>query len=323
MNDTLPTNRSGVTTTKIVVAFLAIYLIWGTTFLGIRIAVETIPPFLMAGLRFGLAGGVLLIFAQVRGAHLPSPRQWRAALIAGGLMLAGGIGLLSFAEQWIPSGLAALVVTTIPIWITLFAWLLFKDKRPRAQTWVGLALGFAGALLLFAPALRGNARGDYLAGMAVVLIGAMLFAVGSLYSRRAPLPDDTLISTASEMLAGGILLLVISLLTGELAGFAPAAVSPQSLAALAYLVLFGSIIGYTAYLWLMKTVDPAKVSTNFYINPVVALIAGWWFAGEAVTAQMVIAAGVILFGVAVMNLRLPHLGMRRQRAVEMESPPRG
>jgi drug/metabolite transporter (DMT)-like permease len=289
--------------TKIVMAFLTIYLTWGTTFLAIRIAVETMPALMMAGLRFLLAGSGMLLFLLARGGRLPNLLHWRSAFIVGGLMLAGGIGLLSLAEQWIPSGLAALVVTTIPIWITLFEWLGFGGKRPGGQTLIGMGIGFAGASLLFAPALAGTG-GDYdLAGMATVLLGATIFAAGSLYSRHAPLPEDTRISTASEMLAGGILLLLISWLVGEPARFSLATVSLRSALALLYLIVFGSIIGYTAYLWLLKTVEPAQVGTNFFVNPVIALVAGWLVAGEAVTLSMVIAAGVILLGVAVIHAR--------------------
>jgi drug/metabolite transporter (DMT)-like permease len=299
------TDASRGRTLKIVAAFLAIYVIWGTTFLGIRIAVETIPAFMMAGLRFLLAGGVMLPALLAGGGQFPKPVHWRSALIIGGLMLMGGIGLLSFAETRIPSGLAALVVTTIPIWIVLIEWLGFGGKRPDAQTFVGLGIGFGGAALLFAPALKGAANSADLGGMGIVLAGAVLFAAGSAYSRRAPQPADSRIGTAAEMLAGGALLLIVSLLTGEVGHFDPAGVSIRSMLALGYLILFGSIVGYTAFLWLLKTVEPAQAGTNFYVNPVIAVLVGWLVANESVSFQTVIAAGVILTGVAVINTRLP------------------
>ena len=297
MDDHAPTAARGT----IVAAFLAIYLIWGTTFLGIRIAVETIPPFMMAGLRFFIAGGVMLPILLARGGRWPSRRHWRSATIAGGLMLGGGIGLLSFAERRIPSGLAALMVATIPVWITLFEWLGFGGKRPGAQIFVGLGLGFGGALLLFVPALGNEAAGFDLMGMGTVLLGAAIFAGGSVYSRRAALPEDTRIGTASEMVAGGALLLIASLLAGEPARLDVGAISPRSVVALAYLTVFGSMIGYTAYLWLLKRVEPAKVGTNFYVNPIVAVFMGWLVLDEAVTPWMLGAAAVILVGVAVIN----------------------
>lgn len=297
----------------IVVAFLTIYLIWGTTFLAIRIAVETLPPFTMAGLRFFLAGGVMLPILLARGGRFPSLLHWRSAAIVGGLMLTGGIGLVSFAEQRIPSGLAALMVATIPVWITLLEWRGFRGKRPSPQTFIGLGLGLAGAVLLFVPSVDSGPGDHDLVGMGIVLVGALLFAIGSLYSRRAPLPEDTRISTASEMLAAGLLLLLVGLLSGEFSRLDLAAISTRSIVALAYLTVFGSIIGYTAYLWLLKTVEPAKVGTNFYVNPVVAVLVGWLVADETVTVSMVIAATVILLGVALINVTLPRGGLMRTR----------
>jgi drug/metabolite transporter (DMT)-like permease len=305
---------------KVVAAFAVIYIVWGTTFLAIRIAVETIPPFMTAGLRFSLAGGAMLPVLLARGGRFPSPIHWRSAMIAGGLMLSGGIGLLTYSETRIPSGLAALMVTTIPLWITLLGW-LFGGKRPGAQTFVGLGLGFAGAAGLFAPALL-TEGGDYdLMGMGSVLIGAFIFAVGSVYSRRAPMPEDTAMGTASEMLAGGVLLLVISVVVGEPGRTEFGAISLRALLALAYLIVFGSILGYTAFLWLMKNVDPAKAGTNFYVNPVVAVIAGWLLADETITLPMIVAAAVVLVGVAVINTALPRRDTARQReaAVKVEA----
>mgnify|MGYP000386243585 CR=1 FL=1 len=297
---------------KIVVAFLTIYLVWGTTFLAIRIAVETLPAFMMAGLRFFLAGSVMLVIWLARGGYFPSLRHWRSAAIVGGLMLTGGIGLVSFAEQRVSSGLAALMVATIPVWITLLEWLGFGGKRPGTKTFVGLGLGFAGVALLFVSTGDMGVSVDDLTGMAIVLLGALLFAIGSLYSRRAALPDDTRLSTASEMLAAGLLLLLVSLLAGEFGRLDAATISMRSILALAYLTVFGSIIGYTAYLWLLKTVEPAMVSTNFYVNPVIAVLVGWLLAGETVTLTMVVAAAVILLGVVTINGTLPRLTRRRE-----------
>ncbi len=313
MTDT--NNVSRATKLNIGIAFLAIYLIWGTTFLGIRIAVETVPAFLMAGLRFFFAGGLMMVVLLARGGDFPSLRHWRSAVIVGGLMLVGGIGLVSFAEERISSGLAALVVATIPIWITLFGWLGFGGKKPSPQIFTGLGLGFVGIILLFAPSI--DADNDQLAGMGIVFIGAMFFAIGSLYSRRAPLPQDTRMSTASEMLAAGILLLGVSLLLGEPSRLDIGEISLRSVVALIYLTIFGSIIGYTAYLWLLKTVEPARVSTNFYVNPVIAVFMGWLVADENVTLPMIIATIVILAGVAVINTKLPCIGQRRRHEIKL------
>lgn len=319
MTERIQTGPAPVPKINIVAAFLAIYLIWGTTFLAIRIAVETIPPFMMAGLRFFLAGGVMLPISLARGGRFPGLRHWRSAAIVGGLMLVGGIGLLSVAERRLPSGLAALVVATIPIWITLFEWLGFGGKRPSIRTFTGLGIGFAGVALLFVPARDTEGGKDDLGSMGIVFVGAMLFAIGSLYSRRAPLPEETRISTASEMLAGGFLLLLVSLFAGEPARLDVAAISMRSILALAYLTVFGSIVGYTAYLWLLKTVEPAKVGTNFYVNPVIAILVGGAVAGETVTLPMVIAAAVILLGVAVITTTLPRRGVTRKGKVAIKT----
>ena len=304
---------------KIVIAFLVVYIVFGTTFLGIRIAVETIPAFMMTGLRLILAGGLMLPVLMMQGARFPSLLHWRSAAIVGGLMLVGGLGLLSYAEERIPSGLAALVVTTVPIWVTLFEWLVFGGKRPTMQVFVGVMLGFIGAVLLFLPALDTSGGEDQRIGMGIVLAGAIIFAVGSLYSRRAPRADDARMSTASEMLAGGVMLLIVSVLVGEPSRLDLAAVSLRSIVALIYLALFGSIIAYTAFLWLLKTVEPTKATTNFYVNPVVAVFVGWLAADEEVTLTMIIAAVVILLGVAVIQSRLPRLSVLRRAPVEVEA----
>ena len=307
---------------RIVAAFAAIYLIWGTTFLAIRVAVETIPPFLMAGLRFFLAGAAMFVFLLSRGERIPAARHWRTALITGGLMLLGGIGLISYAEQRIPSGLAGLMAAFIPIWITSFEWLIFRGKRPGAQTLIGLAVGFGGAILLFAPSVDARSGAD-LPDMLIALAGTLCFALGSLVARRAATPqavaqsdpvsarprraapESGAMGTALEMLAGGALLLVFSAALGEPARLNISAVSTRSLIALAYLTVFGSIITYTAYLWLLRTVEPAVVSTNFYVNPVVAVVAGWLVLGETITPAMGVAAAVIVLGVAIMTTPLP------------------
>jgi drug/metabolite transporter (DMT)-like permease len=313
------TEQNIATPFMIVMAFLVVYVVFGTTFLAIRIAVETIPAFMMTGLRLMMAGGLMMPVLVLQGGRFPSLIHWRSAVIVGGLMLVGGLGLLSYAEERIPSGLAALVVTTIPIWVALFDWLIFGGKRPTAQVLVGVALGTIGAALLFLPALDTSSGGDdQLIGMGIVLVGAITFAIGSLYSKRVPRPSDARMSTAAEMLAGGVMLMIVSVLAGEPSRLDVAAVSLRSVAALIYLALFGSIIAYTAFLWLLKTVEPAKATTNFYVNPVVAVFAGWLVLDEAVTTTMILAALVILLGVAVIQSRLPKLSFLRRRA-EAES----
>lgn len=285
---------------KIIAAFAAIYVIWGTTYLAIRIGVETIPPFLMAGVRYALAGGVMMAVLLARGASLPRRIHWRSALLIGGLMLVGGNGLLTFAEQQVSSGLAALIVATAPMWMTLLDWLAFRGQRPTAQVIVGLVIGFAGIALLIDP---GQYAGSALLGVGIVLVATLFWAIGGLYSRRAPTPEDTFMGTAAEMLMGGLTLLVVSAITGEPARLDVGAVSLRSVLAMLYLSVFGSIVAYTAFIWLLKTVDQAKVATNAYVNPVIAVFLGWLVLGEAVTAQTIVAATVILMAVLIINTK--------------------
>jgi drug/metabolite transporter (DMT)-like permease len=302
---------------KIVAAFAAVYVIWGTTYLAIRIGVETIPPFVMAGVRFVLAGGALMAFLVARGASLPKRVHWRSALIIGLLMLVGGNGLLTFAEQRVASGMAAMIVGTAPMWITLLQWLAYKGKRPTAQVVVGLVIGFVGIALLVDPTQ--NAGSDWL-GIGIVLVATLFWAIGGLYSRRAVVPEDTLMGTAAEMLTGGLTLLVLSAVTGEGARLDLQAVSLPSVLATLYLSIFGSIVAYSAFIWLMKTVDPAKVATNAYVNPVIAVFLGWLVMGEAVTAQMVSAMGIILIAVLIINTKLKLFRFKKLSVVHTPAP---
>jgi drug/metabolite transporter (DMT)-like permease len=288
-------------TVKIIVAFAAVYIIWGTTYLGIRIAIETIPPFLMAGLRFVLAGGVMLAVLLARGAKLPRRVHWHSVLIIGVLMVVGGNGLVTFAEQRVASGLAALIVATEPVWIALLEWLIYKGQRPTVQVAIGLVVGLTGMALLVDPGQNAGVAGHDLLGIGIVLAATLLWSIGGLYSRRAPLPADTLVGIGGEMLVGGVLLILLGVATGESAHLDWRAISLSSALAFLYLTVFGSIVAYTAFIWLMKTVDPAKVATSAYVNPVVAVFLGWLVAGEVVTLQMSAAAGVILVGVVFIN----------------------
>jgi drug/metabolite transporter (DMT)-like permease len=291
-------------TLKIIIAFAAIYIIWGTTYLGIRIAIETIPPFLMAGLRFILAGGVMLAVLLARGAKLPRRVHWRSVLIIGVLMVVGGNGLVAFAEQRVASGLAALIVATEPVWIALLEWLIYKGQRPSLQVAIGLVIGFTGMALLVDPGQNAGVAGYDLVGIGIVLAATLLWSIGGLYSRRAPLPAETLVGIAAEMLVGGVLLVVLGVITGEPARLDWRAISLSSALAFFYLTIFGSIVAYSAFIWLLKTSDPSKVATYAYVNPIVAVFLGWLVAGEVVTWQMSAAAGVILLGVVTINTRL-------------------
>lgn len=284
---------------RVVAAFIAVYTIWGSTYLAIAVAITALPPFLMAGARFLLAGGLLYGWLRLRGAGRPTWRQWGSAFIIGGLLLVGGNGAVVFAEQVLPSGLAALLVAMVPIYIALLDWLRPHGNRPSALGALGLLFGFAGVFLLIGP--DGMSGATYFPWVLIPLAGSLAWAAGSLYSRSAKLPAVPLMGTAIEMLAGGVLLAGLSAATGEFGRVNPNAFSLDALLAFGFLVIFGSIVAFSAYIWLLRTVSPARVSTYAYVNPVVALFLGWAFHGEPITARTLVAAVVILLAVAIIT----------------------
>ncbi len=286
-------------TFKIVAAFLTIYIVWGSTYLAIRFGVETIPPFMMAATRFLLAGAVLFLWDRYRGGPMPTTAHWRSGVIIGGLLLVVGNGGVTWAEQTIPSGVTALLIGTAPIFFVLLDWLFFGGKRPTGRITLGLAIGLGGTILLVGPDHILTGEGFSVAGLLVLLLAEICWAAGSLYSRRAILPASPLMATAVEMLAGGAILLIISTVSGEPFRLDVSTVSTVSLLSLGYLFLFGSLIGFTAYVWLLRVASPARVSTYAYVNPVIAVILGWTLGGEELTVRMLIAAGIIIAGVVM------------------------
>lgn len=278
-------------------AFAAVYVIWGSTYLAIRYAIETLPPFLMAGCRFLAAGAVLYLFMRWRGVKAPARIHWRSAFMLGGMLLLVGNGAVVWAEHRIASGIAALLVAVEPLWIVLLDWLRPGGTRPSARTAVGVVLGFIGLVILVGPQESGTSVD--LLGAGAVVVGALSWAAGSLYSREAPLPESPFLATAMQMLAGGVLLVITSLLTGEMGHVDPSTFSAASLAALAYLAVFGSLVAFTAYVWLLGVVSPARASTYAYVNPLVAVLLGWLVAGEALNSRVAISAVVIVGAVAM------------------------
>jgi drug/metabolite transporter (DMT)-like permease len=303
---------------RLIAAFAAVYLIWGSTYLAIRFAVETLPPMLMVGARFLIAGGLLLLWARFREGTVPSARDWRTSAVSGTLMLAGGNGAVVWAEQKLPSGIAALLVAVVPIWMVLLDWLRPGGRRPGAAVFAGLALGLAGLLLLVGPdALHGGGAVD-LASAGVLLAGSLAWAVGSLYTQRAPRATSGSVGSATQMLVGGACSLFVALLLGEPARLDMGHASALSFAALGYLIVFGSLIAFTAYLYMLAHTTAAKAATYAYVNPIVAVLLGWAFASEPVSARTLLAAAVILAGVAIITLGrdaaptpLPVLGVRQ------------
>lgn len=281
----------------VLLAFLAVYVIWGSTYLAIRIAIETLPPFLMAGVRFWIAGTALLLIAMARGAARPTRRQWRSATVIGAFMLLGGNGGVVWAEQRVPSGLTAVVIAAVPLWMALLEWARGEAGRPGRRVAIGLLCGMSGVALLV------NSRGDSghhtvdPLGAVVLVLSSASWAWGSLVSRKADLPRSPFLATAMEMLAGGTLLLLWGALRGEVTHFDAAAVSLRSLLATGYLVVFGAIIAFTAYVYLLNATTPTRSSTYAFVNPLVAVLVGWLFAGERIPPSGLVAALVIVLGV--------------------------
>ncbi|NLX10527.1 MAG: drug/metabolite exporter YedA [Chloroflexi bacterium] len=302
----------------LVAAFAAVYLIWGSTYLGIRFAIDTIPPFLMAGSRFLMAGAILYAWMRRTGAARPALHFWKTMTIVGALLLVGGNGGVTWAEQYVPSSIAALVIGATPLWITLLDWLVFRGPRPTWRIVAGLATGLAGIALLVGPAEIARGEGIKLAGVAALMLASISWALGSLYSRTARLPDVPALATGMEMLAGGALLVLLGTLTGEWSELDLGAISAKSAIALIYLTLFGSLIGFSAYIWLLRNTSAANAATYAYVNPVVALFLGWALAGESITPRTLVAAAIIIGSVVLIT---SHRAQAATAAPEPESSP--
>jgi len=291
--------HAGPPRARVAMAFAAVYVIWGSTYLAIRFGVETIPPFIMAGTRFAVAGILLYAWARLRGAPSPAPREWLSAAVIGVLLLFIANGGVTWAEQRVPSGIAALLAAMVPLWIVILDWTVHGGARPRAGVVAGLAAGLFGVVLLVGPSqFFGSGHLD-MAGISVLLVASVSWAVGSLYSRKAVLPDSPLLATSMEMLAGSAALYALALLTGEFGAFHPGNVTLRSWLAVGYLASLGSIVGFSAYVWLLRVAHASRVATYAYVNPVIALILGWLLAGEALDAHMVVAAAVIILAVVL------------------------
>jgi drug/metabolite transporter (DMT)-like permease len=280
-------------------AFAALYLIWGSTYLGIRLAIDSIPPFLMAGSRYLTAGLILYLIARARGATRPPAVTWRSSLIVGGFLLLGGNGGVTVSEKYIDTGLAAVIVATVPIYIVLLSWASGSAPRPSVPVLIGLAGGFLGVGILMAPLLNfsTNETRHPGIGMLILLVASLLWSIGSLYSRGAKNADSPFLAAGQQMICGGLLLLLAGFITRE--QFHPDSVTAYSVWAWVYLVLIGAIIGFSAYIYLLRHCDPAKVATYAYVNPLVAVILGALVAGEHLTSRTIAAAALIIGSVAL------------------------
>ncbi|MBI5950886.1 MAG: EamA family transporter [Chloroflexi bacterium] len=292
--------------TKIWTALLALYIVWGSTYLGIRFAIETIPPFLHAGIRFLISGLILVIWQRAAGHELPTRKQWISTAIVGTLLLLGGNGLVSWAEQFIPSGIAALVIASIPMFLVIGEAIRPNGIKPNWQGILGLLAGFVGILILIGPAeISGSTTKFDPFGVMAILFACLFWATGSIYSKTADLPKSSLMNTGAQMLMGSIGLFIISAATGELNGWDPSAVSARSLMGLTYLIFVGSLVGFASYGWLLQNAPISLVSTYAYVNPIVAIFLGNWLASEPLEPRIWLAAGIIVGSVIFINSTRP------------------
>jgi drug/metabolite transporter (DMT)-like permease len=282
-------------------AFASIYIVWGSTYLAIRYAVETIPPFIMGGARFLVSGILLYIWSRYRGAPKPTRLHWRNAIIAGAFLLLGGNGAVVWAEQFVPSGLTALLVSILPFWLVIIEWVRPPRQRPTGAVLVGLVLGFIGIIVLVGPDNIGGDGDVSMLGALVLILGSLSWAIGSFWSRDAQLPASGLLTTGMEMLGGGALLIIVGVLSGELSNLDVHHVSRASAVGLAYLITFGSLLGFTSYIWLLDKVSPARLGTYAYVNPIVAVLLGWAIAGERLSIRTGVAAAIVICAVALIT----------------------
>jgi drug/metabolite transporter (DMT)-like permease len=285
---------------KVILAFAAVYLIWGSTYLAIQIAIKTLPIFLMAGFRFLLAGSVLYALFS-RSAAKPTAAQWRLAMLVGGLLLLGGNGLVCFGQQNVPSGLAALLVSSLPLWMAVINWMFFGGSKPTWLTLISVCLGLSGVVMLMGGSQLRAEPDKYIYALAVFL-APVSWAFGSLRSRQGGLPKSPWLSTAMQMICGGALLLIVGLVRGEAANIDFATFSTESVVAFLYLIVFGSLIAFTAFVWLLQNVEPDRVATYAFVNPVVAVLLGWLIADEQITGWQVPGMIMVIGAVAMLVL---------------------
>src|SRR5437867_4261137 len=289
------------TKARVIIAFAALYIIWGSTYLGIRFAIETIPAFLMAGARFLLAGIIMYAITWSHGVGKSTWANWRTSLIIGACLLLGGNGGVTISEKYIDKGLAALIVAIVPIYMVLLGWLTGMAPRPSPIVWLALAGGFLGVGILFGPALHfpSNHGPNPAIGISILLVTSFIWSAGSIYSRHSKHAASPFLTAAQQMICGGTLLLGAGTVTGELPRVHLNSISTSSIVAFIYLVLIGAVVGYTAYIWLLRHCEPAKVATYAYVNPIVAVLLGTLFAGEKITMRTLIAGCLIIASVAL------------------------
>lgn len=290
--------------TKTWLALITLYIVWGSTYIGIKIAVETIPPFLHAGIRFLISGLILVLWQKAAGNELPTKRQWLSAAVVGNFLLLGGNGLVAWAEQTIPSGIAALIIASTPMFLVLLEAFRKGGAKPTWQVLVGLLIGFIGIFILVGPGeLSGSDLKLNPLGVIALLFASALWASGSIYSKTADLPNSALMTTGAEMLMGSIGLFIVSFAMRETQTWNFTTVSTRSIYGLVYLILIGSIVGFGSYTWLLKNVPISLVSTYAYVNPIVAVLLGFWLLHEPLESRIWLGMAIILGSVIFINSR--------------------
>ncbi len=290
-----PEEKQALFKVKLILAFVAIYFVWGSTFLAIRFAIETIPPFFMMGFRLFLAGGILYTWARLRGSKPPQPAQWLTALALGFLFFMAGHGALVWSEQFVPSGVAALICATSPVWIIFLQAFRHAENPLTARVILGLVFGLCGVAVLMEPSMILGGTTAHLKGALVLLVGTISWSIGVVFSKRANLPENALLAAGMNLLTGGTGLLFLSYLNRETVDIL--SVSFLSLLSLTYLILFGSILTFSAYFWLLRTVSPSQVATHSFVNPVIAVLVGWLVGGELLNPRMLMASFLMVIGV--------------------------
>jgi drug/metabolite transporter (DMT)-like permease len=286
---------------KILLSFAIIYFVWGSTFYAIRIGVHEMPPLLFAAMRFFTAGAVMYGWLLARGERSPNLRQWMSASLLGAMIFLVDYGLLFWAEQRVPSGVAAVVLATIPVFITLSEIALLRTQRMTVRLAVALLIGIAGVAVLVSHTFKlGDAPVDAL-GAGALIFAAFSWSISTVLTKRLPLPESKPMSSAAQMLTGGVMLVLVSGLAGNFRGFRPSAITWGAWVALAYLIVFGSIIGFTAYVWLLHHESPTKVGTYAYVNPVVAVLVGYFLGGEALGPRTVLGTLCVLVSVVLIT----------------------
>lgn len=291
---------------EIIGALLIVYILWGGTYLGMKIGIETIPPFLLAGARFLLAGTILYVYAKIKGAKNPTIEDWKTSAIIGALLLLGGNGVVCWAEQTVPSGIAALLIATVPLWIMLLGFFGFMSEKVKHSfgSMFGVLLGLVGIAILVLPnsISGGSSQAIDIVGLVAIILASLSWSFGSMYSRKASHHESALMSNGLQMISGGVMLLIMAFILGDFNDFNIQAVSSRSIIAFLYLVIFGSIIAYTAFVWLLKNAEPLWVSTYAFVNPIVAVFLGYLLAGEVLGLNSMISAVVIISSVVIITL---------------------